>query len=34
MPIVEAVGDLLAGAAGAGEIVERLLARPLRTEGL
>jgi glycerol-3-phosphate dehydrogenase (NAD(P)+) len=34
MPIVGAVCDLLGGAAGAGEIVERLLARPLRTEGL
>jgi glycerol-3-phosphate dehydrogenase (NAD(P)+) len=34
MPIVDAVCDLLAGAAGAAEIVERLLARPLRAEGV
>jgi len=34
MPIVEAVCDLLGGVVGPGDIVERLLARPLRTEGL
>ena len=33
MPIVEAVRDLIAGAASVGAVVERLLARPLRDEG-
>ncbi|MGQ0558829.1 MAG: NAD(P)H-dependent glycerol-3-phosphate dehydrogenase [Sphingosinicella sp.] len=33
MPIVDAVCDLLAGEADVGEVVERLLARPLRREG-
>jgi len=32
MPIVEAVRDLLAGAASVDAVVERLLARPLRDE--
>ena len=34
MPIVDAVCALLAGHAGADEVVEQLLARPLRTEGI
>ncbi|HEX8444653.1 MAG TPA: NAD(P)H-dependent glycerol-3-phosphate dehydrogenase [Allosphingosinicella sp.] len=34
MPIVEAVSDLLDGGSAVDEIVERLLARPLRAEGL
>jgi len=34
MPIVDAVCALLAGDAGADEVVEQLLARPLRAEGL
>ena len=34
MPIVEAVRDLLSGAADADAVVERLLARPLKAEGL
>lgn len=34
MPIVEAVRDLLAGQASVDEVVERLLARPLRHEGV
>lgn len=34
MPIVAAVCDLLSGEAGAVEIVERLLSRPLRAEGV
>ena len=33
MPIVSAVCDLLSGAASPGEVVEQLLARPLRSEG-
>ena len=34
MPIVDAVCDLLSGKAGVSEVVERLLARPLRREGV
>jgi glycerol-3-phosphate dehydrogenase (NAD(P)+) len=34
MPIVSAVCALLAGEAGVDEVVERLLARPLRSEGI
>ena len=33
MPIVTAVADLLAGRAAVAEVIERLLARPLRPEG-
>ncbi len=33
MPIVGAVCALLTGALSVGEVVERLLARPLRSEG-
>lgn len=33
MPIVEAVSTLLEGAASVGEVIEALLARPLRAEG-
>lgn len=33
MPIVTAVADLLAGRAAVAEVIERLLARPLRSEG-
>jgi glycerol-3-phosphate dehydrogenase (NAD(P)+) len=34
MPIVAAVCDLLAEKASADEVVERLLSRPLRAEGV
>jgi glycerol-3-phosphate dehydrogenase (NAD(P)+) len=34
MPIVTAVCALLAGQASVDEVVERLLARPLRAEGV
>jgi glycerol-3-phosphate dehydrogenase (NAD(P)+) len=34
MPIVSAVCALLAGEAAVSEVVERLLARPLRSEGV
>ena len=33
MPIVDAVCALLCGAQGVAEVVERLMARPLKTEG-
>jgi glycerol-3-phosphate dehydrogenase (NAD(P)+) len=34
MPIVSAVCAMLAGEASVDEVVERLLARPLRSEGV
>jgi glycerol-3-phosphate dehydrogenase (NAD(P)+) len=34
MPISAAVADLLAGRASVGQVVQRLLSRPLKSEGL